>query len=68
MEYTVIGDEVNIAAHPQGIATSGEVTVSEPTYRRVGILIEATPLVPIMLKGKNKVVGVYWVDGLTDNE
>lgn len=68
MEYTVIGDEVNIAARMQGIAKPGEVLISENTFRLVAKDIKATPLEPITFKGKNSVVAVYRVDGLVENE
>ena len=68
MEYTVIGDEVNIAARMQGIAKPGEVLISEKTYRLVEGDIAVTALDEITFKGKNTVVGVYRVDGLVENE
>jgi len=68
MEYTVIGDEVNIAARMQGIAQPGEVLISENTYRLVEDAILVTPLEPITFKGKNTVIAVYRVDGLRENE
>lgn len=68
MEYTVIGDEVNIAARMQGIAHPGEVLISENTYRIVADAIHATQLEPISFKGKNTVVEVYRVDGLRENK
>lgn len=68
MEYTVIGDEVNIAARMQGIAQPGEVLISENTYRMVEEAILVTPLEPITFKGKNTVIAVYRVDGLRENE
>jgi len=68
MEYTVIGDEVNIAARMQGIARPGEVLISEHTYQRVADAILATALEPIVFKGKNTVVAVYRVDGLRQNK
>lgn len=68
MEYTVIGDEVNIAARMQGIAQPGEVLISENTYRIVADAVTVTQLEPITFKGKNIVVGVYRVDGLRENE
>ncbi len=68
MEYTVIGDEVNIAARMQGIAQPGEVLISENTYRIVAEAVHVTQLEPITFKGKNTMVGVYRVDGLRENE
>ena len=68
MEYTVIGDEVNIAARMQGIAKPGEVLISDNTYRHVADAVRVTPLEPITFKGKNTVVAVYRVDGLIENE
>lgn len=68
MEYTVIGDEVNIAARMQSIAQPGEVLISENTYRIVAEAIRATQLEPISFKGKNTMVEVYRVDGLCENK
>ncbi len=68
MEYTVIGDEVNIAARLQGVAQAGEVLISENTYRLVAAKVKVTPLEPITFKGKNTAVAVYRVDGLRENE
>jgi len=64
MEYTVIGDNVNVAARLQGIAGPGEILVSEATYRQVAELVEATPMEPMQLKGKSRAVGVFRIDGL----
>lgn len=68
MEYTVIGDEVNVAARMQGVAQPGEVLISENTYRKVAAAVHVSPLEPITFKGKNNVVAVYRVDGLRENE
>jgi class 3 adenylate cyclase len=68
MEYTVIGDEVNIAASMQGIAQPGEVLISEDTYRIVAETVHVTQREPITFKRKNTMVGVYRVDGLRENE
>ncbi len=68
MEYTVIGDEVNIAARMQGIAKPGEVLISENTYQLVADTVQVTALEPIIFKGKKTVVAVYRVDGLRENE
>lgn len=64
MEYTVIGDNVNVAARLQGIAGPGEILISEATYRQVAQLVEATAMDPIQLKGKTRAVEVYRIDGL----
>jgi adenylate cyclase len=68
MEYTVIGEEFNIAARMQGTAQPGEVLISEDTYRIVAEAVHVTRLEPITFKGKITMVEVYRVDGLRENE
>ncbi|HAD05440.1 MAG: hypothetical protein A2091_00660 [Desulfuromonadales bacterium GWD2_61_12] len=64
MEYTVIGDNVNIAARLQGMAQQGEVLVSEATYAKVGDKVEASRLETIAMKGKSRQIEVFRIDRL----
>ncbi|PLY04724.1 MAG: hypothetical protein C0624_05385 [Desulfuromonas sp.] len=66
MEYTVIGDNVNVAARLQGVAKLGEVMISEGTLNEIADSVEVTKLDPMTLKGKQKPVGVFRVDRLLD--
>jgi adenylate cyclase len=64
MEYTVVGDSVNLAARLESHAKAGEVLISERTYEKVRDLVEARPLGPFRVKGKEDEVQVYQVLGL----
>lgn len=64
MEYTVIGDNVNVASRIESNGKEGRVIVSEATYRRVkdyGIL--ATKLEAITVKNRRQPVRIYCIDG-----
>ncbi|HSH02130.1 MAG TPA: adenylate/guanylate cyclase domain-containing protein [Anaerolineae bacterium] len=61
IEYTAMGDAVNVAARMEQTAAAGTVQISEDTYQLVAPLFEVTPLGPLTLKGKAEPMPAYRV-------
>jgi hypothetical protein len=61
MEYTALGDAVNVAARMEETAQAGTVQIGEDTYRLIKTLFEVEDLGGIQIKGKAKPVQAYRV-------
>ncbi|MBV8117151.1 MAG: adenylate/guanylate cyclase domain-containing protein [Candidatus Eremiobacteraeota bacterium] len=59
MNYTVIGDNVNVAARLYNVAKGGEIIISETTYAECKDVVDAEPLEPVHVKGKNQPIAIY---------
>jgi adenylate cyclase len=64
MDYTVIGDNVNLAARLCSAANKEEIIVAESTYNLVSEYVRAEKLEPIQVKGKSKPISIYRILGL----
>ncbi len=60
-EFTAIGDTINIASRLSGVASGGQIIITESTYKLVKDKVEAKKLEPLKVKGKEKALIVYEV-------
>jgi adenylate cyclase len=59
MEYTVIGDSVNLAARLNAFAGPGEVIISRQVKEQLGAMLETQSLGPQLIKGMSMPVDVF---------
>jgi class 3 adenylate cyclase/tetratricopeptide (TPR) repeat protein len=62
-EYTVMGDEVNLAARLMSTAAPGQILISEPVLERVSAYYVTRSLPAVRVKGKKKPIPIWQVDG-----
>jgi len=59
MDYTVIGNQVNVAARLESLAKPGQILVSQRTYSRISNLVEVEKMGEIRVKGIHNPVITY---------
>jgi len=66
MDYSVVGDAVNIAQRIQTYTEGGQIILAEPAYRRVADYVEVNALGPRELRGKRQKIGLFEVVRMRD--
>ncbi len=64
VEYTAMGDAINLAARMEQHAPPGGVLISHDTYRHVRGVFDVVPQPPLAVKGKTEPVQTYLVVGV----
>jgi adenylate cyclase len=69
LEYTVVGDTVNLAQRLQDMARpAGRIVLSEATHDALRAPVDAEALEPVAVKGRQAPVSVYRIDVITTGE
>lgn len=68
LDYTVIGDTVNVAARLEPLAATDGIVISDATYQQVKGLVKADKLPPVQVKGRTGMVEPYEVFDLLEQE
>jgi len=63
LDYTVIGDPVNVAARLQGAAEKGQILITEESYEQVKESFACSKVGEVRMKNKKEPVIVYSVEG-----
>ena len=66
LQYTAIGDAMNVASRLVALAGPSQIIISHSTFRKLNHLLQAEPLPPVKVKGKAESMQVYRVIGVND--
>ncbi|MGB8197990.1 MAG: adenylate/guanylate cyclase domain-containing protein [Acidimicrobiales bacterium] len=68
LEYTLVGDTVNLTQRLQQLASAGETVISEPTKNALSLDIDVVELDAQLVKGRDTPVVSYKILALTRDE
>ncbi len=66
MEYTAVGQTVNVAKRLEEHAPPGQILMSAELYRQVGPEVDARPAKPIAIKGRDQPMPAFKIIGLRE--
>jgi adenylate cyclase len=66
MDYTVIGDNVNVAARIEQACQPGSVLISLAVYEDVKLRVNASEMEPIIVKNRDQAVLTYSVESIIE--
>jgi adenylate cyclase len=66
LQYSVIGDSVNVAARLASEAPGGKIWVGEGTLVKLGNFVDARPLDPLVVKGRHAPVNAFEITDIWD--
>ncbi|MBT8386683.1 MAG: AAA family ATPase, partial [Ignavibacteria bacterium] len=66
VEYTAMGDAVNVASRMESAAEPGSILITDATKKLLKDDFKISPVGPIQVKGKTKPINSYKVLGLTE--
>jgi len=70
MDYTAIGDTVNVASRLTSQAGPAQIVISNATFKQIGHEISCCPMLPMKLKGRDEPIDVHevlWREPLPEN-
>jgi adenylate cyclase len=68
LEYTLVGDTVNLSQRLQQLGSAGETVLSEPTLRALTIEVDTVSLDAQLVKGRDTPVRAYKILAVTRDE
>ncbi len=64
MDFTAIGDTVNLASRLQGLSENSQITISEDTYRLIADWVIVQSMGPRSVRGREERVNTYLIESL----